>query len=69
MKYSTPAGGTVKVTARLFGRSTVTCSCGFTRTLPDRNADALANRHAGSCRRGTPDRARRAAPGSIGTQR
>ncbi|WP_030587899.1 hypothetical protein [Streptomyces globisporus] len=69
MRYSTPAGGTTTVAARLLGRSTVTCTCGFHRTVPTRDADDLANRHAGSCRRGTPAPSRRPGAGSIGNRR
>ncbi|MET9051487.1 hypothetical protein ABZW50_10070 [Streptomyces bacillaris] len=69
MRYSTPAGGTTTVAARLLGRSTVTCTCGFNRTVPTREADHLANHHAGSCRRSTPNPTHRPGPGSIGNRR
>ncbi|MCX4502742.1 hypothetical protein [Streptomyces anulatus] len=69
MKYSTPTGGTTEVRARVFGKSTVLCTCGFHRTVSNREADHLANSHAGSCRRGVPASSRRPGPGSIGNQR
>ncbi|MFF8458883.1 hypothetical protein ACF06T_30610 [Streptomyces albidoflavus] len=69
MNYSTPVGGLTTVAARLFGRSTVTCTCGFTRTMPTQDADSLANNHAGSCRRTTRNPSRRNATGSIGNPR
>lgn len=69
MQYSTPAGGLTQVIARVLGRSTVTCTCGFTRTVTTRAADSVANNHAGSCRRTTPNPTRRSTPGSIGNPR
>ncbi|MFB7915243.1 hypothetical protein [Streptomyces sp. NPDC056061] len=66
MKYSTPVGGTTEVRTRVFGKSTVLCTCGFHRTVSTRDADRIANNHAGSCRRGTPPAKWRSSSGSIG---
>lgn len=68
MKYSTPVGGTTEVRPRLFGKSTVICTCGFSKTVAGDAADRLANNHAGSCRRGTPPGTRRGGGGSIGAR-
>ncbi|WP_405944737.1 hypothetical protein [Streptomyces sp. NBC_00932] len=66
MKYSTPGGQTTETRPRVFGKTTVICGCGFNKTVATAAADGLANTHAGSCRRGTPDRRFASAAGANG---
>uniref|UniRef100_A0AAU2VRI2 Uncharacterized protein n=1 Tax=Streptomyces sp. NBC_00008 TaxID=2903610 RepID=A0AAU2VRI2_9ACTN len=68
MKYFTPVGGTTEVRPRIFGKSTVICTCGFSKTVASGTADRVANNHAGSCRRGTPASSRRGGGGSMGSR-